>query len=258
MPPRRIAQGSGGKPMATGEKRRTMRLLNRIDRLIIYGLLGGAAIDLIASLGAQKVSSDFPYVYRHFFVLVTIALLFWIVYFTIRWLLIILTSGRYAVEALILDNDNRLLLYKHPYHNKLLPPGGRVNLFEFPHDAIVSRLGERLNLHRKDYDFIRAFHPTIGHQIGDIGDVQRVPAPFIVQRELRRQRSLVKFHYDFIYVLRLTNMSIDFSRSAYTPVSFVAIAELRHMADTGRTLIDVVDAYERVLRQLAQLRPPDD
>lgn len=174
-------------------------------------------------------------------------LLAWIFSLSLRIIIKTLTHGRYAVEAFILNEKNDLLLYWHPHHKLQLPPGGRVGRFEFPHEAIVRHLKERLDLERDAYDFVPEFHHGLDGSKGHLGHVERVPAPFMVQRELRRQRSLVKFHYDFIYVLRLKNPHFIFPSNEYAPIHFVTRQDLINVVKDQECPPDVLNAYEIIL-----------
>jgi ADP-ribose pyrophosphatase YjhB (NUDIX family) len=164
-----------------------------------------------------------------------------------------ITSGRYAVEALILNENDELLLYRHPLHKTMLPPGGRVRRTEFPNEAIQRRLQERLGLTPDKYVYDHHFHHGLVNS-GNLGDVERLAAPFLVQRELHRQRNFVKLHYDFIYVLRLTGQHMTFDNPRYSPVHFADLETLREMVAQGRTLPDVLDAYRRALEVIAKAR----
>ena len=157
-----------------------------------------------------------------------------------------LTSGRYAVEALILNQNDELLLYFHPQHKCMLPPGGRVKRSEFPHEAIGARLEERVGLKPDQYQLDGRFHH--GLNSGNLGAVQRVAAPFLVQRELHRQRSFIRFHYDFFYVYRLLDVkSHQFDNVKVGPVHFADLDAISEMVAQKRTFPDVLDAYRRVL-----------
>jgi hypothetical protein len=157
------------------------------------------------------------------------------------------TAGRYAVEALILNGHDELLLYHHPYHKCMLPPGGRVKRSEFPNLALQLRLQERLNLSPAQYKFDERFHHGLDANSGNLGEIQRLAAPFIVQREVHKQRAFVQSHYDFIYVLKLLSDDISFKPSRYDPVHFVDLNALKDMVSQRRTFPDVLEAYKRML-----------
>jgi hypothetical protein len=178
------------------------------------------------------------------------------------WILIVvtdisytrLTAGRYAVEAFILNDRHELLLWRHPFHKVMLPPGGRVGRREFPNQALQARLEERLNLNATKYEFDERFHQDLNVSSANLGEVQRLPAPFIVQREIHKQRAFVKYHYDLIYVLRLLPGQTVTSRSKYDPVRFVDLKALIDMTASGKVYPDVLDAYHRILTAIGQSR----
>jgi len=118
-----------------------------------------------------------------------------------------------------------------------------------PHVALRDRLAERLGLDDSDWSFNERFHPGLDFNVGNVGNVQRVAAPFLVQRELEKQRAFVRFHYDFIYVLRL-NPGVRIARESSDLArthTFVDLAQLREMVIQRQSFPDVLDAYTRVV-----------
>jgi hypothetical protein len=176
-------------------------------------------------------------------------------YLFVKHVLRIFTSGRYAVEAFILDKENRLLLYRHGYHKVMLPPGGRLKFGEFPTDGLEKRLKERLQLDRNEYEYIDLSAAYFQHDKGTFSSVQRLPTPFIVQKEVVRQRRFKRFHYDFVYVLRLNpSHRGSFAGEGYDPIQFVNLEQLKGLEAKDETFPDVVDAYQRII-DLAKIHP---
>lgn len=157
------------------------------------------------------------------------------------------TAGRMAVEALILAPDDKLLLYRHPYHDNFIPPGGRISPKELPEDGLQRALKERVGLNETDFSFHPIIHNRNRHKVGHLGKVERVVTPFIIQKELKQQRLLKRFHYDFIYVLQLDDTIMQFPDNEYRPFKFVDLKELEEIERKKDTFPDVVDAYKRVL-----------
>lgn len=217
-------------------------LLRFLAMIVIAGVAVNVASDY---LGEQfpGVSAIVVWVGAGGVALVVVSMLTWS---ALAWM----TGGRYAVEALILDAEGRLLLYHHPHHKCMLPPGGRVRRMEFPDTALQLRLQERLELGPQQYAFDARFHHGLEVSSGNLGVIQRAAAPFLVQRELQGQRRWVRFHYDMIYVLRLLDETVDFGRSRYAPVHFVDEDALEEMVAQRGTFPDVLDAYRRVLAVL--------
>lgn len=218
---------------------RLLAFLRFLVGVVIVGILVNFATDLLAK--------EFPKAKSVFVFLAAVALAMWLATILARIARAYLIEGRYAVEALILNSRNELLLYRHPHHKCMLPPGGRVQRAEFPNDALQRRLQERLRLEPGQYRFDDLVHKDRDINNGNLGEIQRLPAPFLVQRELHRQRTFVRFHYDLIYVLRLVHDDMAFEHSKYDPVHFVDLATLREMVAQKRTFPDVLDAYRRVL-----------
>ncbi|MBE2320699.1 hypothetical protein DVA67_032365 [Solirubrobacter sp. CPCC 204708] len=163
-----------------------------------------------------------------------------------------LRGGRYAVEAIVLDEQHHLMLYWHHFHQRFLPPGGRMGRLELPHIAIRHRLAERVGLSDSQYEFDPRFQAVDVRESPFLGRVRRVPAPFLVQVESHNQRRLVRLHYDFIYVLRTLGpyQPPPSADVVWTNVCFVDLATLENMVQNAETFPDVLDAYKRVLRVL--------
>lgn len=217
-------------------------------RAFLQFFVGIVAVGILVNLAADYLMDSFPPART---VLVQIAAITALVVATAllaRAAIGFITSGRYAVEALILNDRDELLLYRHPHHKCMLPPGGRVKHSEFPNFAIQLRLEERIGLNPRQYKFDDRFHHGLNTNAGNLGEIQRLAAPFLVQREMHRQRSFVRFHYDFIYVLKLLDDSVSFDdNSKFGPIHFVDHDALREMVAQRRTFPDVLDAYNRVL-----------
>lgn len=235
----------------------TMKL-NNFDRLVLASLL----LATIVNIFSDYVIRNYQWVQNWLFPLVIIISVLWVASFLTRIVAMKVTAGRYAVEAYVLNEQYELLLYYHPFHHKHLPPGGRVYGSEFPDDALRNRLSQRLGLLPNDYTFVEAFHPDLNRKTGVIGNVERVPTPFMVQKEIHKQRAFVKFHYDFFYVLRLQTSNHVFPENEYKPVRFVDRDTLRQLVASRETFPDVFDAYERILhviteRDLVRSKEPD-
>lgn len=216
-------------------------------RIFLQFILGVVVVGILVNLASDYLGGRFPPVQKLLVQLALMAVAVWAAILITRLALSYLIGGRYAVEALILNAHDELLLYRHPQHKCMLPPGGRVKRSEFPDFALQLRLEERLGLSPGQYRFDERFHHGLNVNFGNLGQIQRFPAPFLVQREMHRQRSFVESHYDLIYVLKLLEENLVFRSSKYSPVHFVDMDALQEMAAQGRTLPDVLDAYRRVL-----------
>lgn len=221
--------------------------LNNFDRLILIGLLLAAIVNIFS----DYVSENYQQIQIILFPLVILSIVIWFLTMVGKVLLNKIMAGKYAVEVFVLNDKNELLVYYHPYHDKHIPPGGRVKDSEFPDETVKNRLQERVGLQPSDYTYHELFHPDLNPATKDIGKVERVPNPFIVQKEFRRQRGLKKFHYDYFYVLRLTNPKPTFLHSQYQPIRFVDKSTLEHMIASKKSFSDVLDAYERILNRIS-------
>lgn len=217
--------------------------LNKWDRLLLITVLLALAVNIAASFFASLQNGV---VQRYIGIAVVVIVVFWTISLVWRYSVNKITEGKYAVEAFILNGNKELLVYRHPYHNKFIPPGGRVRSNEFPEEALGKRLLERTGLSQDSYSFSQAFHPTLSTQYA-LGSVERVQVPFIIQKEIRRQRFFKRFHYDFIYVLQLKDNTFTFPSNKYAPFSFVTFTMLEQMLARRETFPDVLDAYEKIL-----------
>ena len=220
--------------------------LNAFDRIILSSLL----LSMIVNIFSDYVIQIFPNIQSLLFPAVVILIIIWSLYFAGKLIYDKYTMGRYAVEVFLLNDQNELLLYYHPYHKKYLPPGGRVNASEFPDDAVRNRLKERIGLQSGDFVFHELFHPNLNSSSHTLGKIERIATPFLVQKELITQRGHKKFHYDFFYVLRLTKLPSCFLDNEYQPIRFVSKDTLKDIILDKECFPDVMDTYERILKHL--------
>jgi ADP-ribose pyrophosphatase YjhB (NUDIX family) len=206
-------------------------------RIILEVVLLG----LVVALAATWVGEQFHPTTVIAIVVVVGLVAIWLLILVSRVILQIVTAGRYAVEALIFDDDGRVLLYFHPYHKVFLPPGGRCRRGEFPEQALVRNLHSRLGIKESDWLYDRRFHIGVREQNKDLGTVVRIPEPWIVQREERRQRHFVARHYDFIYVLRYKG-SGKWSGTHSIVANFYPLKEIERILDRKELWPDVYDA----------------
>jgi len=153
-------------------------------------------------------------------------------------------KGRYSVLIFALDEQSRLLLVRHPYHKRLIPPGGRLRVFELPHAAVSRVLAEEANL--KTF----SFHPAFHRQIEGYSDtVTILPQPYSVQREDRRQRGFVRFHYAFVYVVIAQAADLGSPPEGYQP-RWCGKEQVTNMVAPDRPFDDVVKRYLDIISEL--------
>lgn len=224
---------------------------NKIRTLVQF-VLSVVIVGVVVNLASDYLGKQYRHAEKPLIEIALVALVAWAAMIVTQIVLSRYIGGRYAVEVLILNRRDELLMWWHPFHRVMLPPGGRVKGSEFPNDALQLRLVERLNLSPDKYQFDERFHHGLDANTGNLGEIQRLAAPFLVQRELHRQRAFVKLHYDFIYVLKLVSDDPVVGLRRYQPVHFVGMEALRDMVNQRRTFPDVLDAYSRVLDVIAQ------
>lgn len=98
-----------------------------------------------------------------------------------------------ASTLVVVDDDNRFLLVRHPFHGTLLPPGGRVRNGEKPDEFGVAETLEETG-------YKVTFHPKVHPELELPGErgITVSPRPFHVQCESGQRGGLE--HYDMIYV----------------------------------------------------------
>lgn len=156
-------------------------------------------------------------------------------------------DGRFAVLMFILDTANRLMLVHHPFHKRLIPPGGRLNDGEIPHEAVKRRLLEETGISAFD------FHPDFHRPLRVISErVEDVPGPYSVHMEHRRQRDDVMFHYAFVYVCQFTGGNINKpSNSSYQP-QWYTLEEVKALPRDMIPFDDIIRRYEDILDRLSR------
>lgn len=186
-----------------------------------------------------------------FWLLVSVSVLFVLVHvvnvaLSILWF----GKGRYAVLAFALDPQDRIALAQHPYHRRLIPPGGRLKTLELPHDAVKRVLLEEAGV--TQFSFDPHFHSAVASYTDT---VTILPEPHRIQREDRMQRGLVKFHYAFVYVLRAESDAIQ--RTEPYNAKWYTLAQVHALLPPQRPFDDIVKRYEDILLELHRQRAPD-
>lgn len=153
-------------------------------------------------------------------------------------------KGRYAVLIFVLDDADRLLLVTHPYHRRLITPGGRLKVLELPHDAVARVLRTEAGI--STFEFSSLFHAK---QAAYTESVTIVPQPYMVQREDRKQRGFVRFHYAFVYVVRCAHGNVG-AIPQYQP-TWYSRSEIEKLMSPDRPFDDVVDRYDDILARIA-------
>jgi hypothetical protein len=132
--------------------------LTKFDRFLLVSV----SVAILVKSAADYINGLNPSIRQVAGLFVLIILFFWVFLLTGRYLWYKLTEGKFAVEAFILNSKKELLLYKHPYHNRFIPPGGRTKgENEFPDQALVRTLRERVGLREDSYKFSEIFHPDL-------------------------------------------------------------------------------------------------
>jgi ADP-ribose pyrophosphatase YjhB (NUDIX family) len=215
-----------------------------IDRFILLSVLLGLLINLTSSF----LDARFPQAGLYLTALLVIAICIWGIFRLSSVALQYFRSGRYSVEVFLLNQNNDLLLIKHPYHRRLLPPGGRLNQWEQPHEAVSRSLLEEAGI--SEFEFHARFHKIQAPKmINNV--VERVPAPYLTQIEHRKQRRDIKFHYDFIYICIFTGNTTKSLASVkeYHP-KWMTLQEIKQLDKSSRPFDDAIQIYEDLLKKL--------
>ena len=116
--------------------------MNKYDNWI-----GGAVLTALAvNIASNVVYKRWPdaSVYSLYALLGVLSI--WLVLKLIQLVRVLLLPVRFAVLVFFLNSENKLLLIRHPFHKRRIPPGGRLNLNELPHVAVEARLREEAGI----------------------------------------------------------------------------------------------------------------
>lgn len=149
---------------------------------------------------------------------------------------------RFAVLVFLLDRDNRLLLVQHPFHNRLIPPGGRLKDGEVPHQSVRERLLEETGI--TEFEFHPDFHSPL-RVISEV--VESVPEPYSVHMEHRRQRDGITSHYAFVYVCRFTGVCLPVTGEASYRPQWYSLGQIKSMPRDRIPFDDIVRRYEGII-----------
>lgn len=216
--------------------------MKNIDRFILASII----VSLLVNLGSAFLGQYFPQINIIAAIVLGVAIAVWGLYRLISTLLQYLSFGRYAVLIFFLNKNNELLLIKHPFHRCLLPPGGRLGLWDLPHQTVAKKLKEETGI--TEFEFHPKFHNP-DQMISEV--VEDVPRPYSVHMEHRRQRGFVKFHYAFVYVCRSKN-GIDkplVAINEYQP-RWMNLESIYLLPKNDIPYDDIIRRYEDILRNL--------
>jgi ADP-ribose pyrophosphatase YjhB (NUDIX family) len=210
------------------------------DRLFITAF----GIALLVNLAAAAAWQAFPLAGWIALITIIIGTCAWILLRLVQNVLGFVRFGRYAVLVFFLNRQKKLLLIKHPYHNVLLPPGGRLRQWELPHDAVARVLKEEACIDEHQFEFHPLFHEG-EHVISEI--VQSVPRPYSVHMERRQQRGWLHFHYAFVYVCRYRQADRVITVVPQYAPRWYSLKEIESSAPSDRPFDDIIRRYEELL-----------
>lgn len=164
-------------------------------------------------------------------------------------------TGPLAVEIFLFDEQESLLLYRHPYHGVLMPPGGKVGAFESVHEAIERALLERVGLGPDAYD-LQSLHPSSATS-RKFTKVSLLACPFRIQVENHPQRRLKTRHIDLLFFGVIRKEAKIRAATEYGPAGFWPRDQLGLVVEANpRELFpDVLDAYDALLKARRSATP---
>jgi len=219
--------------------------MSKTDRFIAISVV----LSIIVGIASTHIDSLLPIGQSISYALI-VFITFWIISLIIRWLYNTYTYGRFAVQAYMLNEQLELLMFFHPYHKMHMPPGGRMEHGEFPDEALIKRLAERLGLSENQYKLVDISLEKSISSADTLGRVQRIVPPVRVQKEYTRQRNFKKFHYDLIYVGFMKKHAISDTNSRYAPIRFYSYNAVRQMHARKEIPPDVLDTFGDILLTL--------
>ena len=102
-------------------------------------VIGSVAIAMVVAFAGEYLEAQVPWLRRISAIVVAAGIAIWILVNTAAaiWATANWGRGRYAVLLFVLNDAGSLLLIQHPFHKRLMPPGGRLRMWELPHEAIA-------------------------------------------------------------------------------------------------------------------------
>jgi hypothetical protein len=138
----------------------------------------------------------------------------------------------------------------------LIPPGGRLGLWEFPHEAVARCLVEEAGIGHDQFEFDPRFHKR-REMISN--RVMNVPQPYAVHQEHRLQRKEIdtgncqgqeiQIHYAFLYVCRFRGVDLPLEPVRQYRPQWYSLKELEAMGEE-RPFDDVFRDYAAILNSL--------
>ena len=208
-------------------------------------VLGAVVLAVLVNLTAAHLDKRYPSIAAWAALLLAGAVGLYAVYRSLEIAIQYFRYGRYAVLIFFLNSKNELLLIRHPFHKCYLPPGGRLNQWELPHEAVAKRLKEETGI--ESFQLHPQFHnPKL--VISEI--VEDVPRPYSVHMEHRRQRGFVSFHYAFVYICKFKGRDEPLPRvEGYEP-AFFTLQQIYVMPRGTIPYDDIIRRYEDILINL--------
>jgi hypothetical protein len=219
-------------------------MLSKADRFI----LGGVVVVMLVNFGSSWLMSSQPKITVYLGLALVTFVVLWALYKVTSPIWALLTAGiaafgRFAVLVYFVSRDQQLLMILHPHFKRRLPPGGRLNRSELPDHAVERVLLAEAGIAPDAFEYHPLFHETT-EVLSE--RVETVVRPFLVQRERRWQRGLIRFHYAFVYVCRFKNQDLELTDlDSYHPKWF-SLNELSSMTK-HRTFDDVPIVARKIL-----------
>lgn len=159
------------------------------------------------------------------------------------------TETVYAVTAYVLHPEgDKLLMIKHDFHGRFLPPGGRLHANQLHHEAVLKSVKAETGLRLQQLDFCQQFCPVYSeHIVEDV--VRAAPRPWIVQSEEIEQRGGMSYHYDFIYVVKA---GVDGPLEGRQNPQWLDLAHIDRLPEDVRPFPNVRNLCETILQLCAQ------
>ena len=143
---------------------------------------------------------------------------------------------RYATCVVVLRGES-VLLVRHKFYEKWMPPGHRVGFQKFPHEAALHAVARETGLRVSYCDSIHCPEKTIEREI------KQVPQPFFVMREGEGHRGGIRTHYDLFYVCHVLDEEI--SGKSDEDCKWFDLSELEGLIEKGELYQSVLFIIRR-------------
>lgn len=154
-------------------------------------------------------------------------------------------TNSYAATGIVFNKDyKKILLAYHDKQLRWIPPGSHVDgVFAF-HEIVLKSV-------KRETGYSVKFHESHDYERYSDNNCCILPCPFSVQEEIQIEGEGHERHYDFLYILVVTDDKEPVKPGTHK-VRWVDLEELRHFVRCNNTYPDVLQSMEDALKFINQ------